>query len=370
MPSTSDQIAFFVSPHGFGHAARASAVISALYDRMPKLAVNLYSRTPPWFFRDSLRGPYVYHELLTDIGLVQENPMVEDLEATVEKLEGFLRFDTGLIDRLARQLNRDGCRLIVCDISPLGIVVANRAGIPSVLIENFTWDWIYGGYPDYREQFDGHIQHLQQIFSSATWRIQTAPNCDEQDADLKTGPICRKPRASKEEIRQQLKVPDAGKLVLITMGGIPDACSSLEQLRPFTDCRFLVPGDNEQLTVDGNLTLLPYHSGFYHPDLVNAADVVIGKVGYSTLAEVYHAGTPFGYFTRPDFRESDVLSAFVHKNMPGVHLSGDTYKDGSWIDHLPKLLEMSRVERNEVNGADVVSDFLQDLLLRRREAWG
>jgi hypothetical protein len=31
-----------------------------------------------------------------------------------------------------------------------------------------------------------------------------------------------------------------------------------------------------------NLVLLPHHSGFYHPDLVNASDAVIGKVGYST----------------------------------------------------------------------------------------
>jgi len=364
MPPTSEQIAYFVSPHGFGHAARASAVISALQDRMPELAVDLFSRTPPWFFKDSLRGPYAYQELLTDIGLVQENPMVEDLDATIEKLDDFLRFDAELIDRLAQKLKLDGCRLIVCDISPLGIAVANRADIPSVLIENFTWDWIYEGYPDYREQFDVHIQHLQQIFSSATFRIQTAPNCDEQPADLRVGPICRKPRASREDIRQRLKVPESGKLVLITMGGIPDACGSLEQLRAFAGCRFLVPGDNERLTVDGNLTLLPYHSGLYHPDLVNAADVVIGKVGYSTLAEVYHAGTPFGYFTRPDFRESDVLSAFVRKNMPGVHMPGDTYKDGSWIGHLPELLEMSRAARNEANGADVVADFLQELLQR------
>ena len=31
----------------------------------------------------------------------------------------------------------------MCDISPLGLMVAERAGLPSVLVENFTWDWLY-----------------------------------------------------------------------------------------------------------------------------------------------------------------------------------------------------------------------------------
>ena len=40
------------------------------------------------------------------------------------------------------------------------------------------------------------------------------------------------------------------------------------------------------MRVEKNLILLPHHSVFFHPDLVNASDAVVGKLGYSTLAAV------------------------------------------------------------------------------------
>ena len=67
--------------------------------------------------------------------------------------------------------------------------------------------------------------------------------------------------------------------------------------------------------------LLSSRSGIFHPDIVAASDGVVGKIGYSTLAEVYAAGVPYGFVPRPRFRESDVLSAFVQEQMSGFHRS-------------------------------------------------
>lgn len=352
------EIAYFVSPHGFGHAARASAIISALQDRFPHLHVTLFSRIPPWFFEEALTGSYTYRDLMTDIGLVQSNPLEENLSETVQRLDEFLPFNTVLIDELAKQLKGDRCRLIICDISPMGIIVGERAGIPTVLIENFTWDWIYEGYGRYREALCRHIQYLREVFSKATFRIQTEPACDRREVDLNVGPISRSPTQSRSETREQLRISESQKLVLITMGGIPGSYNFLEDLYEFTDCRFLVPGNNTRLQEDHNLILLPYQSGYYHPDLVQAADVVIGKVGYSTLAEVYYAGVPFGYLTRSAFRESPVLSAFIDEHMAGIGMPGGAYLDGSWIDFLPGLLELPKIHRNEVNNSAPVADFI------------
>ena len=38
--------------------------------------------------------------------------------------------------------------VVVGDIPPLAFVSAAMAGLPAVAIGNFTWDWIYEGYPD------------------------------------------------------------------------------------------------------------------------------------------------------------------------------------------------------------------------------
>ncbi len=362
MNSHSDKIAFFVSPHGFGHAARACAVISALHEKLPSLQIELFSHTPSWFFEESLDGPFSYRKLMTDIGLVQTSPLEEDLDATIVRLNEFLPFDEGRIGHMARQLKQEQCRLIVCDIAPLGIAVGERANIPTVLIENFTWNWIYEGYTDFRDRLDGHIRYLEQVSQKVSFHIHTEPNCCRQEADLTVGPISRKPRQQRQEIRGRLQIPDSQKLVLITMGGIPDSYRHLEVLHDFKNCCFLIPGDNERIEKNRNLIKLPYQSDYYHTDLVHAADVVIGKVGYSTLAEVYHAGVPFGYFTRSEFRESEVLSGFIKEKMQGVRMTDGAYIDGSWTRRLPELLDLPKIERREVNGADHAADFIKNLI--------
>ena len=39
-----------------------------------------------------------------------------------------------------------GAGLVVGDVPPLAFAAAHAAGIPSIAIANFTWDWIYEGY--------------------------------------------------------------------------------------------------------------------------------------------------------------------------------------------------------------------------------
>jgi hypothetical protein len=74
-------LAFFITPHGFGHAARACAVMEALHEREPALRFELFTQTPPWFFEQTLPGLFSYYPLTTDIGLVQETALNEDCSA-------------------------------------------------------------------------------------------------------------------------------------------------------------------------------------------------------------------------------------------------------------------------------------------------
>ncbi|MBN1106743.1 MAG: hypothetical protein JXL84_25295, partial [Deltaproteobacteria bacterium] len=140
------RVAYFVSPHGYGHAARAAAVMEAIFRKALPSEFHIFTTVPRWFFRDSLSGSFHLHRVLTDIGLAQKTPLKADLPETIRRLDRFLPFDPAMVERLAGSLRRSGCRLVVCDIAPLGIVAAGTAGIPSVLIENFTWDWIYEAY--------------------------------------------------------------------------------------------------------------------------------------------------------------------------------------------------------------------------------
>ena len=71
-----------------------------------------------------------YHEVLTDIGLVQTTSMEEDLPETIRQLDALLPFRPALVEDLARQVRELGCEMVLCDIAPLGIAVAKEAGLP------------------------------------------------------------------------------------------------------------------------------------------------------------------------------------------------------------------------------------------------
>ncbi len=356
------RIAFFISPHGFGHAAREMGVMEALASRLPNVHYDIYTKVPQWFFQKSLSISFTYHSLLTDVGLVQKTPLEEDLPETIKALNRFLPFDETVIDNLVRELKHNSCDLVVCDIAAMGIVAAQKAGIPSVLVENFTWDWIYQGYSEFQSQLNGFISYLEEQFKTPQYHILAEPFCTHTNADLITRPICRKSRKTARQTRKELGIPKNKKLVIITMGGIPDQYNSVESLTRRSDICFLVPGGNEVLDIKDNVILLPHQSDFYHPDLIEAGDVVIGKIGYSTLAEIYQAGVPFGYIPRANFRESDELVAYIEKNMTGMCLKDLEYQNGKWLSSLDELLQLPRLVRAGTNGAGQVALFLEDLL--------
>ena len=358
-------IAVFVSPHGYGHAARACAVMQALSELGVASQFEVFTLVPEWFFTDSMTCPFGYHPLLTDVGLVQTTPLVENPDETLRRLDEFLPFGAGQLDSLARVLDEFGCQLVLCDISPLGIAAARRAGIPSALVENFTWDWIYEPYAEGRPAFSRPIAALTELFELATSRIQTEPVCRPDRRFPGVPPVSRSPRTPAAVVRHRLGVPGEARMLLLTMGGIPWQHGFLRRLEQRGDVFFVVPGASDHLEHRGSLVALPHRSGIFHPDLVHAADAVVGKLGYSTLAEVYAAGVPLAYVERPTFRESAALAAFAAERMPGLALTAEEFAQGTWLERVPELLAMPRTEGRRRNGTAAAAGIVRALLLGR-----
>ncbi|UCD78543.1 MAG: hypothetical protein JSW26_24545 [Desulfobacterales bacterium] len=356
------RVAYFVSPHGFGHAARAAAVMQAVSEIDDAIFFDIFTTVPAWFFQDSLSVEFSYHELLTDIGLVQKTAFQTDLNETLRSLNEFLPFQASLIDEIAATVKRLNCVLIICDISPMGIAVGKRAGIPSVLVENFTWDWIYQQYVDAAGGFKGHIDYLKILYDAADYHIKTEPVCSPDPVDLTTAPVSRKIRNPPDRIREQLGLPAASKMALITSGGIQQRYGFMDKLRKTRHISFVMPGAGLHIAMRDNLFILPHRSDFYHPDLVNACDVVIGKVGYSTVAEVYRAGVPFAYVVRSNFRESEPMVAFIEREMKGFFLDESEFGMGNWTAKLNDLLDVTRVQRSVPNGSDQIGRFITGLI--------
>lgn len=355
-------IAYFITPHGYGHASRAAGVMAAVSGLDPTIRFEIFTLVPQWFFDTSLSRPYGYHTVLTDIGVAQDTALQENLSETLHLLADFIPFDSGHIKSLATQVIDLGCDAILCDIAPLGIAVAKAANLPSILVENFTWDWIYEGYLPQEPQLRPYVDFLSGLLQKVDYRIQTQPICDIQSVDLTTAPISRAVRNTADQIRQQLCIEQANNVVMVTMGGIPWDYDDLSQLEAYPDCVFIVPGASNQIERRGSLIALPHHSDFFHPDLINAADAVIGKVGYSTIAEVYQAGVPYGYIARSHFRESPPLVEFIQREMQGVPISPEQFSEGRWLEYVPELLRLPRNMKDRHGGAEQVAKFVIDVV--------
>lgn len=332
--------------------------MAALAQRCPNLQFHVLTTVPRWFFAQSLSTPFRLHRVITDIGLVQRTPLDEDLPATVRRLDTLLCDRGHGLGRLVDRIGRLGCRLVIADISPLGIAAARRLGIPAVLIENFTWDWIYRGYSKFEPRLERYAAVLAEQAAMADLHIQTAPVCRRDDAAVLVSPVARRSRLSPGQVRGELRVPADEPVVLLTMGGIRWSCEGLAPLEGDRRAWYVVPGGAAERRTRGHLVTLPFHSELYHPDLVQAADVVVGKLGYSTVAEVYHGRSAMAYLRRSRFPESPVLADFVRREAPSAEVAERDFRDGSWLDVVSRLLDAPRSRTPTSNGADEAADVI------------
>jgi hypothetical protein len=344
-------VAYFVTDHGYGHATRAAAVMGAMSREAPGIRFEIFTTAPRWLFEGRQPLQYRYHRLKTDVGLVQSSPFEVDLQATVRQLGTTLPFDPGQVTETAALLKDIDTRIVICDIAPIGIDIAEKAGLPSVLVENFTWDWIYAGYRSRHGGLRRFSEILSDTYARAQLRIQVHPFCQPVPGALKTNPVCRPISPYAARVRPDLGISPSENMVLLSMGGLAGRQNFRWPLPDIPGTVFVIPGGDATLKKMDNVILLPGQPEYSHPDLASAADAVIGKVGYSTVAEVFQAGVAFGYLIRKDFRESAVLADFIDRNIPSIRLDPDAFFSGGWQEDLSKLLSMPRRKRNRPNGA-------------------
>lgn len=314
---------------------------------------------PQALFRQNLAA-FSYQPVKVDIGFVQTSALRIDLAATTAELEKFLPFQDSLVDELAAACSSSSA--ILCDIAPLGIAVGKKSGIPSVLIENFTWDWLYTFFSDKNKEIDKHITYLQDLFNSADYRIQTEPLCQPSPNNLRCGPIFRRTKHSSHEIREQLGCKKETNLVVITMGGISQKLPNTDELEKLPDFQFVFTAQAKAKQIGPNIIILSRERQVYHPDLIGAADIVVCKTGYSTVAECCQAGVRVICVGRPEFAESAILQDYMEKNLHAINLHPDKYLSGNWNHILQEALHRPQPTAATDNGADNAADFILQLI--------
>jgi len=354
-------IGWFISPHGYGHAARSCAIMDALSEQQPEIQFEIFTTIPEHFFSSALQAQYRYHSAQTDIGFVQQSPTVLDLGKTLGQLNDFMPFSPERVDQLATTLTQSKCQAVICDIAPIGITVAQQLGIPSLLIANFTWDWIYQSLTTEKPEFKPIISQFETLFAAATHTVFTEPHCHQpEQTELLAAPIARKHRETAAQVKASLGITDKLPVVLVTMGGMSDRYPFIEKMEQQSRALFILTGTSESKR-QGNLIQISNDTPVYLPDIVYLSDLVVAKLGYSIIAETYHADVPMLYVPRELLRESPVLESYVEKQLAATKLPEDEFYRGDWIEQISQYIQPTTQDSKSItkeNGADQIATFV------------
>ena len=328
----------------------------------------IFSTLPNWFWKQNLSGTD-YQCILaeTDIGLIQKSPFSHDIDSSARAWMDFLSFSNGNFTYCLRLTNEFKPDCILCDISPLGLSVGKSLRIPTVLIENFTWDWMFEIYAGQKPHFKEINQKLSDLYENFDVRLQATPYCKKADNGITINPIHRFQIQPVLQVREKLNIPSDHRLVLITTGGISQNYDFIQSFRNYTDRTFLLTGNFDRMESNHNIIRIPMNSHFHFPDLVFASDLVVGKVGYGTLVECWAAGTPLLGVYREDFRESERLRRFSNHEMTAAEITFEEFESGAWLKQAKNLF-MKKITADKPameNGSLQVAREVNSLLDRR-----
>src|SRR5262245_36362223 len=199
-------LAVYVSGHGFGHATRIGEVLRAVREREASVAITITTSSPEALYRIAVPGPFDFRPLECDPGLVQTSAIVIDEGASVDKWRAFHARYADLVDCEWRWLRHAGARLVLGDIPPLAFDAAAEAGIPSMGLANFSWDWIYrhlaSRQPPFREAAASAAAAYRK--TRLLLRLPFAGDLAAFPSIVDIPLIARHPRVSRDEARRLL----------------------------------------------------------------------------------------------------------------------------------------------------------------------
>lgn len=337
-------VVFYISGHGFGHASRDIELINALAAARADVRIVARTNIPAWMFARA-RTAVDVQPIETDTGLVQIDSLRFDERESARQAAAFYRTFDERVDAEARVLRTVGADLVVGDIPPLAFAAAERAGVRSMAIGNFTWDWIYGVYPAFEELAPDVIPTIRAAYATATRALRLPFHGGFEPMAAVTDDIpliARRSRRDPADTRRLLGIAGGRPLVLASFGA------------------YGAPLPYDAVKAGGEFTLLTVErhppQGLEYPDLVAAADVVVSKPGYGIVSECIANGTALLYTSRGRFIEYDVFVAGMPRVLRCREISQEDLFGGRWADAVAALLaQPGPAERPRVDGAEIAA---------------
>ncbi len=295
-----------MSAHGLGHLSRTLAVMQELAVWQPQVQFTFVTEAPAAVLQRYFHHPFHYRPVRLDVGVVQQDSLVQDVAATRLALEALARHTERRVAQEVAYIQETGVDLIFADIPAMAGLIAHQAGVPCVMASNFGWDFIYRhwgeDFGELADQYAVGYRYCQRLFR--------LPFCEAMSAfpnPVDVGLTGQKPQVPLAVLRRELAVTTPPeRTVLLAFGGLGIQGVPYAGLHQFPDWCFL--------SFDPQAPALPNlrrcHASPFRPvDVMPLCGKVVTKPGYSTYSEAYRLGIPIYSLERRGFAEAELLLA-------------------------------------------------------------
>jgi L-arabinokinase len=352
----------YVSGHGYGHATRTAQVLRVVRERAPRLLIEVSTSAPGFLFEAAVAPPLRLRALECDPGVAQRDALEIDEAATVRRCLAFRERAARLVAAEAAHLRARGARAVLGDIPPLAFAAAAEAGVPSLALANFSWDWIYRHLSARHAALVGAAAEAAADYARAG-RLLRLPFAGDLSAFASVEDIplvARRPETSRPEARRRLGLDGGRPTILLSFGGVGLPGLEARAFADLAEYQLLLTGAPGLGEAPPNLRRLDgaalSGAGLGYCDLVAAADVVVSKPGYGIVSDCIGARTPLVYTDRGDFPEYPILVREMPRHLAVRHVGNEDLRRGRLREAVEDVRTRPMPEAPDLGGAERAAD--------------
>jgi hypothetical protein len=354
------KILYYLTAHGYGHAVRSVTLCNELSDNVRPI---FRTTLPSIFFHEEVKRPFELFPARFDCGCIQKDSVTVDKKETLQAYMRLADQNTAHLEgevNFCREQRVDG---IVSDITPFAFEVAQKAGLPSVAVSNFSWYDIYQPYAREYPSFEPYLRKIRDQYRMAGLLLELTPSTGMPyfRNRLKVPLVAKPGRNIGHLLKDHLGVGGNQRIALIYVGEWGVESIRWKDLEKFRGWDFIgiypLPGASAN-----------YHridkKDFPYEDLVASADAMITKIGYGVTSQSLINGTPLIYLPRQDFAEFPVLEEAIREWGHGYRLSQEDYCGLNWGRALEKVSKRRRPKPVASDGAKICAREIENWIRR------
>lgn len=325
-----------ISGHGFGHAGQLAPVLGALHEAVPGLRLTIRSTLPDEILCTLLPFEFAGAPAVPDVGMVMCGPVDVDPDASYAAYAALHAQWPDVVASEAARLAALEPTLLLADIPHVSLAAASAAGIRAVALCSLNWADIFQAYCGNRPGGEEIHRQILDAYGSAEVFLQPEPSMPMPELPNRRaiGPIARRGRDRRTELRAALGAAAHDRLVLLSFGGIggPALARHVPQV---PDIRWIatgVPAARLAHVVPAAAAGLPFI------DLLASCDAVVTKPGYGLFVESVCNGTRILSIPRPDWPEAPGLETWARRHGVIAVIPRERLEHGAFLPDLEELL--------------------------------